>query len=147
MGRKTHDVSNAETLNAATAEAARILATNLAAVSAMMRANLKAARKADGYDAQDKLSEDAIRLVDAAAKLSEALAKMKGEQRQRIGVERSPGGPDRAPKSTEIVPPAQNRGTALHHPGRPQADPGPTTPKAPWIGVGPGSHSCAARPK
>jgi hypothetical protein len=50
MGRKTNDVSNAETLNRATAEAARILTANLAAVSAMMRGNLKALGETEDYD-------------------------------------------------------------------------------------------------
>jgi hypothetical protein len=104
MGRKTHEVSNAETVNAATAEAARILTADLAAVSAMMRANLKAASEADDYDEQEKLFEDAMRLVDAAARLSEALARVKGELRQTISVERTAGGFERVPKSTEIAP-------------------------------------------
>jgi hypothetical protein len=104
MGRKARDVCNAESVNEATAEAASILSGDLAVVSAMMRANLEAANAAGDEDTQERLFEDAMRLVDAAARLAEALSRVKGERRQTISVERKGANTETASKTAAIAP-------------------------------------------
>ncbi|HEY4265449.1 MAG TPA: hypothetical protein VGM72_09030 [Micropepsaceae bacterium] len=104
MGGKTNDVSNAEAVNAATAEAARIMTANLAAVSDMLQTSLKAADEVEDWDDQQAHLENALRLAEAAARLSEAFARVKGELRQTISVERSSESAERAPKASGIAP-------------------------------------------
>jgi len=99
MGRKTWAAGSAEKLNQATAEAARILSGDLAALSATMQAYLRASGQAKDAYARAELFNQAMELVNAAAKLGETIGKVKGEMRQHISVERYPDRTEIAPKS------------------------------------------------
>ena len=97
MGRKTQATTSAEKLNAATAEAARILSADIAYLSKMMREFIDAAQEAKDKFARADLFNRAMELPPVAARFGEVLGRLNGETRQHISVER-------APKSTEIAP-------------------------------------------
>ena len=98
MGRKTLLEDHNDKLMAATAEAARILTSDIALVSATMQDHLRSAvTTKNSHDAACwlKIAKD---LMGSQVELVNALAKVKGERRyQHIRVER-------APKSTAIAP-------------------------------------------
>ena len=103
MGRKTQSTHTAEKLNAAVAEAARLLSLDLARCSAVMRATLEEAGKPVVWDRSEVISR-AVKLAHASAKLAACIGQLNGT-RQTINVERS------APR-TEIAPQSAPNNTA-----------------------------------
>ena len=97
MGRKTNQARSTDKLNQATAEAARILSSDLAYLSKMMREFIGAALQAKDKFARADLFNRAMELPPIAASLGDTIGRLNGETRQTISVER-------APKSTEIAP-------------------------------------------
>jgi hypothetical protein len=89
MGRKTIEATAADRLSRASAEAAAILAGDLAACSHMMRHYLGAAVETADEDVRAEFARTAADLAGAVAKLSSALAQIRGETRHRIDVKRA----------------------------------------------------------
>ena len=89
MARKTNEANASEKLHRATAEAAHILAGDLAAYSAMLHVTLEeAGEESDSYE-RGNLLDTAGSLVDSMAKLGETIGGLKDEMRQHIRVERN----------------------------------------------------------
>jgi hypothetical protein len=89
MARKTIEARGSARLTQTTAEAAAILAGDLAACSRMLRFYIDAAVLTDDEDVRADYAKSATDLAGAVAKLSASLAQMRGETRHRISVARA----------------------------------------------------------
>lgn len=113
MARKTSTARHNDKLIAATAEAARILAGDLAFISALMQDYLRTAQQTKDYEDASVWLGIGLNSLRAEVELAGTFGKVKGERRyQHLNVEKAPNRTEIAPKSARNSPPSVTQTTA-----------------------------------